>query len=53
MDIPAKRKSDVKKLSSTALGVELPENSKIFFTDAADDYEPVHCYKLNGSILRE
>ena len=43
MDIPAKKRSDVKKLSATALGLELPENSKIFFSDAVDDFEPVGC----------
>ena len=43
MDIPVKKRSDVKKLSATALGVELPENSKIFFSDAVDDFEPVCC----------
>jgi hypothetical protein len=41
VDIPAKKKSDAKKLSITALGAELPENTKIFFADVADDYEMV------------
>lgn len=44
VDIPVKKRSDVKKASASALGTELPEGSKIFFTDVAEDYEQVLRY---------
>eukprot|EP00250_Pteridium_aquilinum_P012088 c20503_g1_i1 orf=59-2500(+) len=44
VDIPVKKRSDVKKASASALGAELPEGSKVFFADVAEDYEQVLRY---------
>lgn len=43
-ELPVKRRSDVKKASASALGGQLPEGSKVFYADEAEDYEQVLRY---------
>lgn len=44
VELPIKRRSGVKKVSASALGTELPEGSKVFYADEAEDYEQVLRY---------
>lgn len=50
VDVSVKRRSDVKKASASALEAEMPEGSKVFFADGAEDYEQVLRYLSNHRL---
>ncbi|KAI5062820.1 hypothetical protein GOP47_0021367 [Adiantum capillus-veneris] len=51
VNVPVKRRSDVKKVSSSVLEAEMPEGSKVFFADGAEDYEQVLRYLSTHRLL--
>ncbi|KAH7302740.1 hypothetical protein KP509_23G085500 [Ceratopteris richardii] len=51
VDVPIKKRSDIKKASSSIFGGELPEGSKIFFADRAEDLEQVLRFLSNHRFM--